>query len=803
MPHLPHHCSSETELRRIDVSASATPAAPVLGEPVQGGPNGAAVGVNTRSLTRDGRPWLPMMGEIHFSRVPEAEWREALLRMKAGGIGVVATYVFWIHHEEVEGELEWGGQRNLRRFAETCAALDLPLVARIGPWCHGEVRNGGLPDWLVASGTELRANQPAYLQQARRWYAAIAEQLRGLLWQTGGPVIGIQLENEYGGPAEHLLELKRMAQEVGLEAPVYTRTGWPALQTPMPPGEILPLYGAYAEGFWDRSLESMPGSYWTNFTFSLLRSDAAIATDLLGEREAADQDDPSCYPFLTCEIGGGMMSSYHRRIRIAAADIEAVALCKLGSGSGLLGFYMYNGGINPAGRLSTLQETQATGYWNDLPAFDYDFQAPLGACGQVREHCHRLRRLAWFMEDFAAELSATSARLPAERPKGKDDEQTLRWSVRSDGSRGFLFVNRYQRGRSGAPSAPVRFAIRFAEEEVALPSRPVVWPAEARCCWPLRLDLGIGTLIYATAQLFARIRYADTECYFLSETTGVPVECLLQTNADLEAANPAEAAGPSRWLARGEANRNEPLVRLQSATGERVAIFVWSEEDSLRCWRGDFAGGQRLVVTDSVATFAEGSLRLRGQPSRPVDLALFPPLEEVQVDGRTVRGEKAGWLARYAIAPIAESGLTVTAEQVRAPGNPPPVSLGALGVAQPPGEEAFAAAGVWRIRFSGEPADGDHLLLRVRYRGDLLRWKLGQSVIGDSFWHGEPADLALWRFDTQALHSGELSVEILPLRNDAPIALPEGLRLNDSEEMFLAVLDHVEVVEERELLVTG
>ncbi len=356
-------------------------------------PAGSTIGVDPLSLRLDGERWMPVMGEFHYTRFPAAGWREELLKMRAGGIDAVATYVFWIHHEEVEGEFNWTGDRDLRRFVAAAGEVGLKVVARLGPWCHGEVRNGGLPDWVVESfGDAARTDAPAYLESVRRHFGAIAAQLDGLLWKQGGPIVAFQIENEYGGPAEHLLTLKRLAREVGLDAPLYTRTGWPDLATPLPFGELLPLYGAYPEGFWDRDLAPMPGFYPAGFRFSPLRTDAAIATDLLGERAAADAADTTRYPFLTCELGGGMMSSYHRRIRIDPRDIESVVLTKLGSGGNLPGYYMYHGGLNPDG-LTSLQESQATHYWNDLPEKNYDFQAPLGAAGQLRPHYHRLRRL--------------------------------------------------------------------------------------------------------------------------------------------------------------------------------------------------------------------------------------------------------------------------------------------------------------------------------------------------------------------------------------------------------------------------
>jgi beta-galactosidase GanA len=80
------------------------------------------------------------MGEFHFARYPENEWREELLKMKAGGVDIVSTYVFWIHHEEIEEQFDWSGSRNLRRFIQTCQEAGLKAFVRCGPWDHGEVR---------------------------------------------------------------------------------------------------------------------------------------------------------------------------------------------------------------------------------------------------------------------------------------------------------------------------------------------------------------------------------------------------------------------------------------------------------------------------------------------------------------------------------------------------------------------------------------------------------------------------------------------------------------------------------------
>ncbi len=95
-----------------------------------------------------------------------------------------------------------------------------------------------------------------------------------------------------------------------------------------------------------------------------------------------------------------MASAYHRRPVMTADDIAALEVAKLGSGVAAYGYYMFHGGTNPEGSLTSLQESQATGYWNDLPLKGYDFQAPLGEFGQMRPSFSALKSIHLFLDDF-------------------------------------------------------------------------------------------------------------------------------------------------------------------------------------------------------------------------------------------------------------------------------------------------------------------------------------------------------------------------------------------------------------------
>src|ERR1035441_2572141 len=120
-----------SDLLSVDATESSPPGPTSFrgGTPVSR--DGHVLGMNERFLTLDGKPWLPVMGEFHYARVPEAQWEEEILKMKEGGVSIIAAYVIWIHHEEIEGQFDWSGQRNFRHFIELCAKHSMYVYPRI------------------------------------------------------------------------------------------------------------------------------------------------------------------------------------------------------------------------------------------------------------------------------------------------------------------------------------------------------------------------------------------------------------------------------------------------------------------------------------------------------------------------------------------------------------------------------------------------------------------------------------------------------------------------------------------------
>lgn len=246
------------------------------------GPKGKEIRVNNLYMDEGGIPQLPVMGEFHYSRMHPNYWKDALLKMKASGINIVATYCLWSLHEEMEGELSWQEHLNLRRFIQLCKEVGLKVHLRIGPYCNAEIKNGGLPDWIIGNPNfRTRSNDPLYLNYVRRWYEAIYKQVKGLLYKDGGPIMAIQLENEYvsqGMIISHLMNLKKMAVEIGFDVPLYSMTHW--MDSEYPKGEIVPYAGFYIEAPWMTSgKEEMPTSNFEFFTYNRLSDN--IGTDII------------------------------------------------------------------------------------------------------------------------------------------------------------------------------------------------------------------------------------------------------------------------------------------------------------------------------------------------------------------------------------------------------------------------------------------------------------------------------------------------------------------------------------------
>jgi hypothetical protein len=433
---------------------------------------------------------------------------------------------------------------------------------------------------------------------------------------------------------------------------------------------------------------------------------------------------------------------------------------------------MYHGGVNPEGKLTTLMESQATGYWNDMPVKNYDFQAPIGQYGQLREQYHLLRRLHLFLHEWGPELAAMPATMPDHFTFAKDDFDTLRWSVRSDGDSGFVFVNNYERLHDVPAKDGAQFAIHLPTGTVTFPKTPVTIPSGACFLWPFNLELAKGArLLWATAQPVTAVDDGNTRTVFFAKTDGVEPQFAFDTN------------GPSLVVY----NLNVP-----HKVGRTLQIVVLSREDSIHLYKGNWLGRDRVFLTRAGLVFDGGTLRLTSEDPADLSVGVYPAPAVVESGGKDLAPEQDGVFGRYRPLMPNRDHFDVTFMQVQKAGPLRNVPIGKIDrpVACAPLDEDFKDAAVWEVHIPKEIDLRDDPILRFHYAGDVARVTLDGKLITDDFYNGRPLDVGLKRHAPGILDS-ELRIEILPLRKDAPIYMAKSAR---PDEENVAKLESIEAV---------
>ncbi len=188
-------------------------AAACSGSPVSS-PEAHTFEVRDGGFVFDGQPLQIRSGSIHYPRVPRAYWRQRLEMAKAMGLNTVTTYVFWNLHEPKPGEYDFTGRLDVASFVRMAGDLGLHVMVRPGPYVCSEWDLGGIPAWLLADSSVLvRSRDSTYLAASRRWITRVAQELAPLQVTRGGPIIGVQVENEYGSFGDDSVFMRDMADD--------------------------------------------------------------------------------------------------------------------------------------------------------------------------------------------------------------------------------------------------------------------------------------------------------------------------------------------------------------------------------------------------------------------------------------------------------------------------------------------------------------------------------------------------------------------------------------------------------------
>lgn len=721
--------------------------------------NGDSIGVNSFYLERNGQPFIPVIGEFHFSRYPNQYWEEELKKLKAGGITTVATYVFWNMHEFKEGVFDWTGDLDVRRFTELCAQNGLNVLMRVGPFAHGEIRNGGLPDWLYGRPIDVRSNDKNYLFYANRLYQEIGKQLKGLMFKDGGPIIGVQLENEYqhsSGPwgftyqdapsertvagrdrkinqdgvgvndqgnefadvgRDHMKTLKQLAIKAGLVAPIYTATGW-GFATIVEKGSI-PVMAGYAYPFWVPG--NKPSAFYLFKNIHQKPDYAPVSYDV------------NLYPSLAAELGTGMAVTYSRRPRVPGESFLPMMVRTVGSGTNGLGFYMYHGGTTPS--VGNFFLAEGAGLQNK----GYDYQAPIGEFGATSTGFYGLKRINQFLRCFGNDLAPLQPIVPSTNDQIKpEDTKTLRYSVRSDGQKGYLFMHNFQDHVVMSDLKDLKINVATKSGVVSFPeSGTLTLKAGSSAIFPINVTYDGLAIRLATVQPYCRFVNQKKPYYVMTSIEGIMPEVVFKGKV--------KAVGSGIRVSMRNGNT---VVSL--AVGSRsefqvkgVSFLILPIQDTEHAYLVGKSGSERLVISKALILENLEDLSFISKNESQFDVAVYP-----------------------SCGTISSSDAT----EIRS--KPTIKHLGEWSVSVPKVEPTIQLIQTDQAHFVLKAGSLDlsklnDLFITFDYRGDRGICMMNGELQTDDLYTSKPWTIGLKRYQ-QALKTNDMYFYFVPMHKDAP-----------------------------------
>ncbi|XP_054451338.1 beta-galactosidase [Pteronotus mesoamericanus] len=315
---------------------------------------------NRHCFLKDGQPFRYISGSIHYFRVPRFYWKDRLLKMKMAGLNAIQIYVPWNFHEPQPGQYQFSEDHDVEYFLQLAHELGLLVVLRPGPYICAEWDMGGLPAWLLEKeNIVLRSSDPDYLAAVDKWLGVILPKMKPLLYQNGGPIITVQVENEYGSyfacDYDYLRFLQtRFRYHLGNEVTLFTTDG--SNEKLVQCGALQGLYATVDFG---------PG--------------ANITDAFLIQRKYEPKG-----PLINSEFYTGWLDHWGQPHSTVKTEAVASSLQEILAHGANVNLYMFIGGTNFA-------------YWNGANTpyqpqpTSYDYDAPLSEAGDLTEKYFAVR----------------------------------------------------------------------------------------------------------------------------------------------------------------------------------------------------------------------------------------------------------------------------------------------------------------------------------------------------------------------------------------------------------------------------
>ena len=313
----------------------------------------------------NGEPFVVKAAELHYPRIPRAYWEHRIKQCKALGMNTICLYVFWNFHEEKPGEFDFTGQKDLAEFCRLCQKNDMYVILRPGPYVCAEWEMGGLPWWLLKKkDIRLREDDPYFLERVAIFEKEVANQVAGLTIQKGGPIIMVQVENEYGSygeSKEYVAKIRDIVRENF--------------------GDVTLFQCDWASNF---QLNALDDLVWTmNFG-----TGANIDEQFAPLKEVRPDS-----PLMCSEFWSGWFDKWGANHETRAADDMIAGIDEMLSKGISFSLYMTHGGTN----WGHWAGANSPGFAPDVTSYDYD--APISESGRITPKYEKLRAtLAKYMD---------------------------------------------------------------------------------------------------------------------------------------------------------------------------------------------------------------------------------------------------------------------------------------------------------------------------------------------------------------------------------------------------------------------
>lgn len=315
---------------------------------------GHTFGIKGQLFVLDGKPYQIISGEMHYPRIPREYWRDRFRKARAMGLNTITTYAFWNVHEPRPGVYDFSGQNDIAEFIREAQEEGLNVILRPGPYVCAEWELGGYPSWLLKDrDILLRSSEPKYAAAVHRWFERLAQEVRPLLLKNGGPIIAVQVENEYGAfgnDAGYLESVKQELIDVGL-------------------GDSLMYTSNQPDDITRGSLPELP----TVINFGTGDAEKSfMRLDQLGIGG----------PRMTGEYWAGWFDKWGETHHETDGKKEAAELRWMLERGYSVSLYMFDGGTT-FGWMNGADTHKGTDYHPDTTSYDYD--APIDESGRPRE----------------------------------------------------------------------------------------------------------------------------------------------------------------------------------------------------------------------------------------------------------------------------------------------------------------------------------------------------------------------------------------------------------------------------------